>query len=274
MRAVLTSPTGAASAAVLAVAVLAALLADVLAPADLAEQSLRDRLQGPSGAYLLGTDDLGRDQLSRLLFATRTSLLAALQAVAIATVLGVPLGLLAGYTRGWFDEVASRFADAVMSIPAILLAIAIIGVLGPDLTNAMVAIGLVYAPRFFRVVRGSALAVREETWVEAARSIGCRHRRIIARHVLPGVLGPLVVEISLAMGFALLAEAGISFLGLGVQPPQPSLGEMLGRSTRFMSQSPGLVIVPGTTIMLIILAFNGLGDAVADALGQRARRGR
>ena len=268
----LENRAAAAAALLLALLVLMAVFAPLLAPYDPAAQALRERLQGPSAGHLLGTDDLGRDVLSRAIFSARVSLTASVQAVAIATILGVPLGLLAGYLRGWLDEVASRVADAIMSIPAVLLAIAIIGVLGPDLTNAMIAIGLVYAPRFYRVVRGSTLAVREETYIESARSVGCSTPTILRRHVLPNVAGPLIVELSLAMGFALLAEAAVSFLGLGVQPPDASWGAMLGRATRFMVDAPTLAIVPGVLILLTILSFNTVGDGIADAIG-RARSG-
>ena len=260
--------------AFLALVVLAAVLAPVLATHDPARQSLAERLQGPGGRHWLGTDDLGRDVLSRLLFACRVSLVAALQATVVSIVLGVPVGLVAGYVRGWFDTVASRVADAMLSIPALLLALAIIGVLGRNLTNAMLAIGIVNAPRFFRVVRSSALAVREETFIEAARTVGGTTGWVIRRHVLPNSLSPLVVQISLSMGFAILFEAGISFLGLGVQPPGSSWGTMLGRSTRFMEVSPHLVVIPGLAIFFTVLAFNVVGDGIRDSLGREIRRAR
>jgi ABC-type dipeptide/oligopeptide/nickel transport system permease subunit len=253
-------------------AVLCAVFAPVLAPHDPDAQTLSARLQAFSWEHMLGTDDLGRDVLSRLLFASRVSLIAAVQATAIGVVLGVPIGLLAGYTRGWFDNLVSRIADAIMSIPALLLALAIVGVLEPNLTSAMVAIGIVYAPRLFRVTRAAALSVREETFVEAARSVGSSPLRIISGHVLPNVLSPLVVQISLSMGFAILFEASISFLGLGVQPPDASWGSMLGRSTRFFEQSPHLVVVPGVAILLTVLAFNVIGDGIRDSLGRETRR--
>lgn len=257
----------------LLVVVVAALAAPLLAPHDPDAQSLTDRLQAFSGDHLLGTDDLGRDVLSRLLFASRVSLIAALQATAVGVVLGVPTGLAAGYLRGIVDNVLGRIADAMMSIPALLLALAIVGVLEPNLTSAMFAIGVVYAPRLFRITRSAALSVREETFVEAARSVGTPPWRIVTGHILPNVLSPLIVQVSLSMGFAILFEASISFLGLGVQPPDASWGSMLGRSTRFFEQSPHLVVVPGLMILITVLSFNVIGDGVRDALGKEVRRG-
>jgi ABC-type dipeptide/oligopeptide/nickel transport system permease subunit len=244
----------------------------VLAPYDPDQQSLLDRLAAPSWEHLFGTDDLGRDVLSRMLYASRVSLIAAVQATAIGVVLGVPIGLAAGFARGWLDGTASRVADAIMSIPALLLALAIVGVLEPNLTSAMVAIGIVYAPRLYRVTRAAALSVREETYVEASRSVGASNGRIIVGHVLPNVLSPLIVQISLAMGVAILFEASISFLGLGVQPPDASWGSMLGRSTRFFEEAPYLVIIPGLAILFTVLAFNVLGDGIRDSLGREIRR--
>jgi peptide/nickel transport system permease protein len=252
--------------------VLLAVFAPLIAPYDPDAQSLSDRLAAPSKDHPLGTDDLGRDVLSRMLFAARVSLVAAVQATVVGVVLGVPVGLVAGYVRGWFDNLAGRVADAVMSIPALLLALAIVAVLEPNLTSAMIAIGIVYAPRLFRVTRAAAISIREETFVEAARSVGARPIRIVTGHVLPNVLSPLVVQISLSMGFAILFEASISFLGLGVQPPEASWGSMLGRSTRFYEESPVLVIAPGVAILLTVLSFNVIGDGVRDSLGRELRR--
>lgn len=252
--------------------VLVAVLAPVLAPHDPDAQSLSDRLAAPSWAHFLGTDDLGRDVFSRMLFASRVSLIAAVQATIVGVVLGVPVGLIAGYTRGWFDSLASRVADAVMSIPALLLALSIVAVLEPNITSAMIAIGIVYAPRLFRVTRAASISIREETFVEAARSVGAGPMRIITGHVLPNVLSPLVVQISLSMGVAILFEASISFLGLGVQPPDASWGSMLGRSTRFFEESPVLVMAPGVAILLTVLSFNVIGDGVRDSLGKELRR--
>jgi len=254
------------------VAILCAAFAPLVAPSDPLDQSLSDGLRGPGADYWLGTDRLGRDTFSRLIFGARFSLLAALQAVVVATVLGVPVGILAGLARGWFDAIVSTIADAVLSIPAIVLALAIIGVLKPNLTNAMTAIGIVYAPRLFRVVRSAAISVREETFIEAARASGVGTLTIARTHVLPNVLAPLVVQISLALGFAVLAEAGISFLGLGVQPPDASWGVMLGQATSEFEDHPELLLAPGIAIMLTVLAFNVIGDGLNDSIGQEIRR--
>lgn len=252
--------------------IFAAVFAPLIAPYDPLDQELGNSFAGLSWDHPLGADRLGRDTLSRLIFGTRFSLLAAGQAVAVAVVLGVPVGILAGYLRGWFDAIVSTIADAILSIPAIVLALAIIGMLKPNLTNAMIAIGVVYAPRLFRVVRGAALAVREETFVEAARAGGVGTLTIARTHVLPNVLSPLVVQVSLALGFAVLAEAGVSFLGLGVQPPDASWGVMLGQSTSQMENHPELVLAPGIAIMLTVLAFNVLGDGLNDSIGRETRR--
>ncbi len=254
------------------VVIVCAVFAPIVAPKDPLEQSLSDSLLGPSGDYWLGTDKLGRDTLSRLVFGARFSLLAAAQAVAVATILGVPVGIVAGLARGWFDAIISTFADAILSIPAIVLALAIIGVLKPNLTNAMTAIGIVYAPRLFRVVRAASISVREETFIEAARASGVGTLTIARTHVLPNVLSPLVVQVSLALGFSVLAEAGISFLGLGVQPPDASWGVMLGRATAELEDHPELVLSPGIAIMLTVLAFNVLGDGLNDSIGRELRR--
>lgn len=249
-----------------------ALAAPWLAPSEPNAQALGNNLQGPSGEHLLGTDELGRDVLTRLLYAARVSLLAALQAVAVAFVLGVPVGLLAGFYRGWVDAVVMRMSDTLMSFPPLLLAIAIVGVLGTGLTNAMIAVGLVYAPRFARLLRASVLEIREETYVEAARSIGVRSPTIIVRHILPNIVAPVIVWISLAAGFAMLAEASLSFIGLGVQPPEASWGSMLEEGARHLSRSATLVVFPGLAIGLTVLAFNVLGDGIRDSIGREERK--
>jgi len=260
------------AAGFLIVVAICAIFAPLIAPRDPIEQSLSDSLAGPSADYWLGADRLGRDTLSRLIYGARYSLLAAIEAVSVAVVLGVPPGLLAGFVRGRVDAVASMIAEAILSIPAIILALAIVGVLGPNLTNAMLAIGIVYAPWLFRVVRGAAISVREETYIEAARASGVRTRRIVAGHVLPNVMSPLIVQISLALGFAVLAEAAVSFLGLGVQPPNASWGVMLGQATSELERHPILVLVPGIAIVLTVLAFNTLGDGLNDSLGREIRQ--
>ena len=251
---------------------LAAILAPLIAPHDPSEQELLRTLEGPSGDYLLGTDGKGRDVLSRLIHASRVALLAPLQAVTVAVVIGVPSGLLAGTIRGRLDNVFSRLADALLSMPPLVVALAIIAILGPGLTNAMVAIGIVYAPRLFRITRGSTLAVGQELFVDASTSIGCSTPRLVWAHILPNIAGPLLVQVSLMMGFSLLAEATLSFLGLGVQIPDSSWGTMLRDAYQNNFRAPYGVIPPGIAMTLTILAFNTLGDALRDVVTARRRQ--
>ena len=264
---------GLVAAGLIAVLVAIAVLAPWVAPYDPRAQDLLRTLEGPSGAHWLGTDEVGRDVLSRMIFGARVSLLAAAQAVVLAVVLGLPPGLIAGYFGGWIDTVVSRINDTVMSFPPLLLAIAIVGVFGPNLRNAMLAVGIIFAPRFLRLTRASVLAVREETFIEASRSIGTPTTRILRTRVLPNTVSPLLVQTSLSLGFAMLAEACLSFLGLGVQPPEASWGAMVGRAYRFLNQSPTLVIFPGLAIVVAVLAFNLFGDALRDSIGREVHGG-
>lgn len=250
-----------------------ALASPWITPADPNAQELTAVLQPPGDGHLLGTDELGRDVLSRLIVGARVSLQAAVQATLIALIIGVPLGLVAGYFGGRIDRVLMTVNDAFMSLPALILAIALVGILGPGLTNAMVAVGVVFAPRVLRLVRGTVLEVKEETYIEASRSIGTGSGRILRRHVLPNVLSPLIVAASLMAGRAMLAEASLSFIGLGVQPPEASWGAMLGRAFRYTSQAPYLIVYPGIAIAVTVLAFNVLGDGLRDSLGREVRRG-
>jgi peptide/nickel transport system permease protein len=256
---------------VLLVAVSAA--APLLAPYSPNQIDVVNRLAGPTPAHWLGTDSLGRDTMSRLMYAGRVSLAAAAMAVTIASVVGVPLGLIAGYFGGWLDWALGRAADVLMTFPAIVLAIAIIAATGPGLTNAMVALGIVYAPRLFRVVRSATLTVRAETYVEASISIGTPARSIIARRVLPNILSPLLVQVSLMLAAALLAEAALSLLGLGVVPPTPSWGNLLGRGFTEIQTTPLLVWWPGLAIAVATLSFNLVGDGLRDSLGRETRKG-
>ncbi len=256
---------------VLTFVVLLAIFGPMLSPKDPYTSTLTDNLQGPSGKYWFGTDDLGRDILSRMIVATRVSLLASVQAVSISLVIGLPLGLLSGYAGGFVDNLIMRINDAVMSFPALILAVVIVGFLGPSVTNAMIAIGIVFAPRIMRVVRGSTLSVREEVYISSARAVGCTDTRIITRHILPNIMSPLVVQVTLMLGIAILAEAALSFLGLGVQPPQPSWGGMLGRAFPYISLTPVAVIAPGVMISATVLAFNLAGDGFRDSLGREKR---
>ncbi|HTI54682.1 MAG TPA: ABC transporter permease [Verrucomicrobiae bacterium] len=252
--------------------ILGALAAPLVSPYDPLRQDLARMLAGPSPAHLLGTDDLGRDVLTRVLYGARLSLGAACLAVAIATLAGVPIGLVAGYLGGRIDDVLMRVIDALQAFPALILAMAIAAALGPGLFNVMVAVGVVYTPRFARLVRGQVLALREEPFVESARAAGATHARVLARHVLPNVVAPIVVQVSIGVAFALLAETALSFLGVGIKPPEPSWGTDVGRGYRFMRLAPWLVFMPGTAILLTALAFNLVGDGIRDAFDPRQSR--
>jgi peptide/nickel transport system permease protein len=257
----------------LIVVAVVAVFAPWLAPADPNKIDLGNTLQPPFGGKGLGTDQLGRDNASRLIVASRVSILAAVISVGIGVVLGVPAGLLAGYFGGWLDAAVMRVADAVLAFPPLILAIAVIAALGPGLVNAMIAIGIIFAPRFLRLARAEVMSIREETYIEAARSIGTPSYKILVRHVLPNALPPLIVQVSLSAGFAMLAEAGLSFLGLGVQVPQASWGSMLAEAAKSINREWTLMIAPGVCIVLITLAFNLLGDGLRDSLGRESRGG-
>lgn len=250
---------------------LIAIFAPLVAPHDPNKQELLRSLEGPSGDYWFGTDGKGRDVLSRLVFASRVALLAPLQAVTVAVLIGVPTGLLAGTLRGRLDNVLSRLADALLAMPPLVVALSIIAILGAGLTNAMVAIGIVYAPRLFRITRGSTLGVGQELFVDASRSVGCSTPRLVWAHILPNIAGPLLVQVSLMMGFSLLAEATLSFLGLGVQIPDSSWGTMLRDAYQNNFRAPYGVIPPGVAMTLTILAFNTFGDALRDVVTARRR---
>lgn len=252
--------------------VVLAVFAPVVAPYDPYAQEVVDRLQPPSSAHWLGTDDYGRDVLSRLIFGVRISLQASLQAVVLALVLGLPLGVVAGYRGSWVDTVLTRIMDALMSAPSLVLAITIVAVLGSGITNAMLAVGLVMAPRFFRVARASTMDVRGDTYIEASVALGCSTFRTIARHILPNVMPPIVLVISVSLGTAVAAEASLSFLGLGAAPPAASWGAMLSTAASNMQLAPYLVWPPGVMIFLTVLAFTYLGDGVRRAL-TRSRHG-
>jgi peptide/nickel transport system permease protein len=272
LRRSLRRPASALAAGYLVLLVLAAVAAPLLAPHDPNLQDLANRFAGPSAEHLLSTDEFGRDVASRLVHAARVSLAAPLISLAVAIALGVPTGLLAGLRRGPFDAVANRISDTLLAIPAIVLALAIVAVLGPSLTNAMIAIGIVFAPQLFRVIRGAALVVAEETYIASAAAIGCRTSRVVFRHVLPNIRAPLLVQVTLLMGFALLVEASLSFLGLGVQPPEASWGSMLKAAYDNQFEAPYSVLPPGIALMCTVLAFNVLGDSIRDAVaGGRTR---
>jgi len=250
---------------------IVALFAGVLAPYSPIEQRARDRLQEPSAQYIFGTDEFGRDILSRLMHGATNSLRIALLAVSLATILGTAIGMLSGYAGGIADNAIMRVMDLFFAFPAILLALSIVAALGPGANNTILAIAVVYTPIFARVARGPVLATKEMEFVSAARCVGSSHWRILTRHILPNMVAPIIVQVSLALSWAMLTEAALSFLGLGTQPPQPSWGSMLSESRRMMEIAPWMAISPGLAIMLGVLGFNLLGDGLRDALDPRLK---
>ena len=246
--------------------VVLAVFAPQIAPYDPTATDFLSVRQGPSAEYLLGTDDVGRDVLSRVVFGARASLLAGVISVVIAMLIGVPLGLISGFYGGFWDELIMRFTDAVLSFPFLILAVALAAALGPSLQNAMIAIGIASAPTFIRLTRGQVLAVKAEDYVQAARALGGYDSRIIVRHILPNSFTPLLVQATLTIAQAIIAESSLSFLGLGVQPPTPSWGGMLNVAKGFMAQAPWMAVWPGISIFVTVLAFNLFGDGLRDAL--------
>ena len=248
--------------------VLVAIFSEALQPYDPNDQDLTAVLQGPSADHLLGTDSFGRDTFSRLIAATPVTLTAAGQALGLALLIGVPIGLAAGFIGGLLDSVASRVADAFLALPPIILALAIVGILGRGLTNAMIALGIVLAPRFYRVARAAAQSIATEGYAEAARADGVSSWRLLWRHVLPNASGPLLVQTSFAIGAIITAEAALSYLGLGVQQPQSSWGSMLRDAFDVVRQGAFPLLPPSVIITLTIMAFFLLGDGLRDALGR------
>lgn len=262
-------PAAVLGALIVLVFVLLAILAPYLSPYDPFTPSYLNIRKPPSALHWLGTDDLGRDVLTRILYGARVSLLAGIVAATVALLTGVPLGLLAGYFGGWIDMLVSRLADALLAIPSLILAISLAAFLGPSLTNAMIAIGIAAMPIFIRLTRGQVLAVRTEDYVDGARAIGLPAPWILWRYILPNIVPPLVVQATITIATAIIAEASLSFLGIGQQPPNPSWGSMLNTAKNFITQAPWMSIFPGGAICLIVLAFNMLGDGLRDALDPR-----
>ncbi|MBN8939572.1 MAG: ABC transporter permease [Rhizobiales bacterium] len=257
--------------AVLVLIVIAAIFAPYLTPHDPIQQSWRAVRQAPSAAHWFGSDEVGRDVFARVVFGARASLAAGVVSVAIAILAGVPLGLAAGYLGGWTDGLISRFTDAMLACPFLILAIALAAFLGPSLQNAMIAIGITATPVFVRLTRGQVIAVKTEDYVEAARAVGNPRWRIAVRHILPNILPQLLVQATLTIATAIIAEASLSFLGLGQQPPTPSWGSMLNAAQRFLTQAPWMAIFPGLAIFVTVLSFNLLGDGLRDALDPKAK---
>ncbi len=258
---------------ILATMIVLAVFAPLVVPYDPLYQDLEHVLESESAEHLMGTDDLGRDMLSRIIYGTQLSLQAAIYAVGVAFLIGVPVGLVSGYYRGFWDEwVVMRIVDAMQAFPFLILALALAATLGPGFGNAMIAIGIGFSPAFIRIVRAQVMTVANQEYVQAARSVGVRDWQILLRHVLPNSLAPLLVQTTLAMASAILAEAGLSFLGLGAQPPRPSWGQMLATAQGYISLAPWLAYWPGFAIFLAVLGFNLVGDGVREALDPRLRK--
>lgn len=256
---------------IVTILIVLGILGPYLAPYDPNEMDMSARFAPPSFSHPMGTDDFGRDMLSRIMVGARVSLQVGIIAVGLATVVGSLLGMIAGYSNRVLDEVIMRSMDVLFAFPAILLAIAILAALGRGVTNAMIAIGIVYTPIFARIARGAVLSVSREEYVEAASAIGARRGRILFRHIFPNSLAPLIVEVSLSLAFAILAEAALSFFGLGTQPPDPSWGRMLSEGRAYFRQSVWMGVFPGLAIMFTVMGFNFLGDGLRDVLDPRLK---
>jgi peptide/nickel transport system permease protein len=262
-------PLGITGGIILLLLIFAAVFGKAIAPYDPLGMDFDTRFAPPSLAHLLGTDDFGRDTLSRILYGAEISLKVGVISVTIATIIGTTLGMMAGYGNRIMDEVIMRGMDILFAFPAMLLAIAIMAILGRGINNAMIAIGIVYIPIFARIARGEVLSVKNEEFVEVARALGASDFEILYRHIFPNILGPIIVEISLSLSFAILAEAALSFFGLGTQPPDPSWGRMLSEGRAYIRQSVWMGIMPGLAIMFSVMGFNFSGDAMRDALDPR-----
>ncbi len=271
MRKLLTSGSGVTGLIIVVLVTLSSIFAPWLTPHDPVKVNATARMQAPSSEYLLGTDQYGRDTLTRILYGGRTSLGVAGVAVAFSLLVGVILGLLAGYYQGWVDVVVMRLTDVILSFPAILLAIALLAFFGTGFQNLVLAIGIVYIGPFTRVVRASVLSLREELYVESSRAIGNRDWRTLFLVILPNSFSPLVVEVTLRLAYAILAEASLSFLGLGAQPPAASWGQMIAEGRRYLQLTAWPTVAPGLAIMLAVLGLNLLGDGLRDALDPRVR---
>ena len=268
-RRLVRRPAAAAAGLIVAAFVALAIAAPLVAPYSPVATDYLGVRKAPSAAHLLGTDEVGRDVLSRVVWGARASLLAGVIPVTIALVVSIPLGLLSGCVGGWLDGLIMRITDAMLAIPFLIVAIALAAFLGPSLTNAMIAIGIAALPTFVRLARGTALALTTEDFVESARALGCSRLRVAVRHVLPNMLAPLLIQSSLTVAAAIIAEASLSFLGLGQQPPAPSWGSMLNAAQRYLSQAPWIAIYPGLMIFAVVMALNVFGDAVRDVLDPR-----
>ena len=270
-RLLLGNPVTVASAIVLVVIAVVAVTAQWIAPFGINDIDVPNALHPPSGEHWFGTDELGRDVFSRVLVAIQASMRVAVVSVAFAVVVGVTIGIVAGYRGGWLDTVFMRVVDVMFAFPVLLLALAVVAILGPGVTTTILAIGIVYTPIFARVARASTLSVRVEPYVAVSRTMGTGDLYILTRHVLPNIAGPLIVQTSLSLAFAILSEAALSFLGLGIQPPEPSLGRMIFDSQGFVTMAWWMAVFPGAAIFLAVLAFNLVGDGLRDVLDPKQR---
>ncbi|MBW2120624.1 MAG: ABC transporter permease [Deltaproteobacteria bacterium] len=258
--------------AVLVVVTVAAIAAPLLSPYDPLGVDLSAMLEPPNTRHLLGTDDLGRDLLSRIIYGGRISLSVSVGSVSISLGVGLLIGLITGYWGGWIDTVLMRLMDAILAFPSLVLALAIAAALGAKLVNTAIAIGIVYIPQFARLARGQVLAVRGLEYIQASRGLGASNTRIILSHILPNIAMPLIVQVTLSLGYAILAEAALSFLGVGVQPPQAAWGTMLRMGYPYLDTAPWLAIVPGAAIFVVVMAFTFVGDGIGNLLGGGSRR--
>lgn len=270
-RRLLRRPSSVLAGAAILLFVLAAVLAPFLAPYDPLQSDFLMIRKAPSALHLLGTDEVGRDVLSRLIWGARASLLAGFLPVLVACAVSVPLGVACGYAGGWLDMLVMRVTDAMLAVPFLIVAIALAAFLGPDLRNSILAIGVAALPTFLRLARAAAMTIRAEDYVEAARAVGASPLRIALRHILPNMLPPLFVQASITAAAAVIAEASLSFLGLGQQPPAPSWGSTLNAAQQYMTTAPWMAIAPGAMIFVLVISLNVFGDGLRDALDTRRR---
>lgn len=271
LKRLLRSPSAVAGAVIVLLLILAGIFAPLLTPFDPVRQDLRSVLQPPSATHLLGTDNLGRDVLARILYGARLTLFIGAFAVGVGLLFGVPLGIISGYYRGIADQVIQRLMDLMLSFTSFLLALTLVALLGVGLTNVIVAVGIATIPRFARLVRSTVLSLREVTYIEASQALGAPDRRVLLKHILPNSLAPVIVQATLSMGSTILTAAGLGFLGLGVQPPTPEWGAMLGEGRNYIFSQPSVTTFPGLAIFLAVVGFNLLGDGLRDALDPQLR---
>lgn len=252
--------------------IIIAILAPLIAPYSFKEQMLADRLMGPSGDHWFGTDDFGRDIFSRIVYGARISLWVGLISVMGSVILGTALGIIAGYYGRWADAIISRVFDIMLAFPSILLAIAVVAILGPSLQNALIAIAVINIPNFGRLVRSKVLSVKQEEYIMAARAVGMKDKRILFRHILPNSITPVIVQATLAIATAIIEAAALGFLGLGAQAPTPEWGKMLADSKQYLMQAPWTLFFPGVAIMLTVLGFNLMGDGLRDVLDPKMKQ--